>query len=70
MPDSMLDKKITDTEIIKLIEDILIADGIDTKIDTRTNLIGDDSVLDSMKLVELCIALEDKAIDFHDLLKI
>jgi acyl carrier protein len=26
-------------------------------------LIGDDSVLDSMKLVELCLALEDKAAD-------
>ncbi|MCC2957057.1 acyl carrier protein [Massilia sp. IC2-477] len=28
-----------------------------------TPLIGDGSVLDSMKLVELCIALEDKASD-------
>jgi acyl carrier protein len=26
-------------------------------------LIGGDSVLDSMKLVELCLALEDKAMD-------
>ena len=28
-----------------------------------TPLIGDDSLLDSMKLVELCLALEDKAAD-------
>lgn len=28
-------------------------------------LIGTDSVLDSMKLVELCLALEDKAADFE-----
>jgi hypothetical protein len=28
-----------------------------------TPLIGDDSLLDSMKLVELCLALEDKATD-------
>ncbi len=27
-------------------------------------LIGDDSVLDSMKLVELCLVLEDKATEF------
>lgn len=30
-------------------------------IDEETPLIGGDSVLDSMKLVELCLALEDKA---------
>jgi acyl carrier protein len=28
-----------------------------------TPLIGDESLLDSMKLVELCLALEDKAVD-------
>ncbi len=28
-----------------------------------TPLIGDDSLLDSMKLVELCLTLEDKATD-------
>ena len=27
----------------------------------ETPLIGDDSLLDSMKLVELCLALEDRA---------
>jgi hypothetical protein len=51
----MLDKKITYTEILKLIENLLASDGIDTKVDGEMQLIGGDSVLDSMKLVELCI---------------
>ena len=59
----MLDKKNTYTEILKLIEDLLASDGIDTKVDEEMQLIGGDSVLDSMKLVELCMALEDKAAD-------
>ena len=59
----MMDKKITYTEILKLIEDLLASDGIDTKVDEEMQLIGGDSVLDSMKLVELCMALEDKASD-------
>ena len=58
-----MSQKITYTEILKLIEDLLASDGIDTKVDEEMQLIGGDSVLDSMKLVELCIALEDKASD-------
>ena len=58
----MLDKKITYTEILKLIEDLLASDGIDTKVDEKMQLIG-HSVLDSMKLIELCLKLEDKASD-------
>ena len=44
-------------EISKLLEDktILVSDEL--------MLIGGESVLDSMKLVELCLALEDKAAD-------
>lgn len=33
------------------------------KVGEETALLGDGSVLDSMKLVELCLALEDKAAD-------
>jgi acyl carrier protein len=33
------------------------------KVTDNTALIGGDSALDSMKLVELCLALEDKAAD-------
>jgi hypothetical protein len=30
-----------------------------------TPLIGDDSALDSMKLLELCLSLEDMALQLH-----
>ena len=65
----MLDKKITYTEILKLIEDLLASDGIDTKVDEEMQLIGGDSVLDSMKLVELCIALEERCKSYYAYLK-
>ena len=42
----------------------IISNGIDDKdfkVTDSTPLIGDSSVLDSMKLVELCLALEDFA---------
>ena len=42
-------------QIARLLEDR------DTAITEEMKLIGDNSVLDSMKLVELCLALEDKA---------
>jgi len=59
----MLDNKVTVIEILKLIEDLLVSEVIDTKVDEEMELIGGDSMLDSMKLVELCLALEDKASD-------
>ena len=33
-------------------------------IKAETRLIGENAILDSMKLVELCLSLEDKAEDF------
>ena len=42
----------------------IILDGIEDKtiqVTDNTSLIGDGSVLDSMKLVELCLTLEDFA---------
>tara|TARA_B100001971_G_C17992937_1_gene433282 strand:+ start:465 stop:755 length:291 start_codon:yes stop_codon:yes gene_type:complete len=45
----------------EIIEEILLEDGIEVEITNDMSLIGNDSVLDSMKLVELCLALEDKA---------
>ena len=59
----MLNKKNTYTEILKLIKDMLAHDNIVTKVDEEMQLIGSDRILDSMKLVELCLALEDKASD-------
>lgn len=46
------------TAILELLEDKSII------VNEELPLIGSDSVLDSMKLVELCLALEDKAADF------
>lgn len=50
-------KRIIFEEISKLLEGktVLVTDDLP--------LIGGESVLDSMKLVELCLALEDKAAD-------
>lgn len=42
-------------QIFKLLEDK------STSVTNDMPLIGDESMLDSMKLVELCLALEDKA---------
>jgi acyl carrier protein len=48
--------------IKETIREILIQDdGKDLKITNDMSLIGTNSLLDSMKLVELCITLEDKA---------
>ena len=49
-----LEKDIFDT-IRSILEDKSIS------VDSDTALIGDSRVLDSMKLVELCLLLEDKA---------
>ena len=38
-----------------------LLDGKSIAVSDQTPLIGDGSVLDSMKLVELCLALEDMA---------
>ena len=49
-------------EFIKTtIEESLEQDNIKAKINSEMPLIGSDSVLDSMTLVGLCLALEDKA---------
>ena len=41
---------------------LLINDDLKT-ITTDTKLVGDGSLLDSMKLIELCILLEDKSLE-------
>lgn len=41
-----------------------LADSDVQKITDDTPLLGDGSILDSMKVVSLCIALEELAIDF------
>ena len=44
--------------IITLLEDKSVV------VNSDTSLIGDGSVLDSMKLVELCLLLEDKSAEY------
>ncbi len=51
-----------ESEIIVLIKDILDNQKIKETIDQNTPLIGEESLLDSMNLVELCLALEDKSL--------
>jgi acyl carrier protein len=46
-------------EIYKAINSLL--EDKSQRVTDNTALIGDDSLLDSMKLVELCLVLEDKA---------
>ena len=49
------------SEIFSAISQLLMDKSLVVKDDTP--LIGGESVLDSMKLVELCLTLEDKAAD-------
>ena len=48
-------------EIIEIIQLLIAQDGKKTEIYIDTPLLGSGSDLDSMKLVELCLELEDKA---------
>lgn len=47
----------------ELVHEALLSDGITVVVTEVSSLIGSDSALDSMKLVELCLALEDVASD-------
>jgi len=57
--------KMTLEESIKFIsttvKEAMAQDGIEISVDSTTTLIGGESALDSMKLVELCLTLEDHA---------
>jgi acyl carrier protein len=49
--------------IIGLVQEVFDIDNLEIKVSENMPLIGGESALDSMKLVELCLALEDKAFD-------
>lgn len=49
--------------VVEKIRALIESDADDRAFDDRAPLIGEDSLLDSMKLVELCLALEDHASD-------
>ncbi len=57
----MSEANITKKEIFKAIS-LLLEDKL-LEVTDEMPLIGGDSILDSMKLVELCLQLEDKATD-------
>jgi len=57
MPLAEIVKSEVFSQIAQLLEDKTLS------VTEEVPLIGGDSVLDSMKLVELCLALEDKAAD-------
>jgi acyl carrier protein len=40
-----------------------LTENSEVVVSAETRLIGDESLLDSMKLVELCLSLEDMAVD-------
>ena len=48
-------------EIVKLSKDVFKENGIDIEISEETSFLGGESSLDSMALVQLCIALEEKS---------
>ena len=51
-------------EIANFIVSKLREEGInDVEVDAESKLIGDGGVIDSMGIVELCLYLEDKAVD-------
>ena len=54
-----MNKEEVQRKIIELIESLINEN--DEKINGDTHLIGGKSILDSMKLVEVCLALEDLA---------
>jgi len=57
----MIDERQLKIEIYSKI--VAISEGKLSEVDDETILLGDGGGLDSMQLVELCLALEDKASD-------
>ena len=49
--------------IIDSVKEVLEIDGLEVEVSADMHLIGSESALDSMDLVELCLALEEKASD-------
>lgn len=48
-------------QIVNLVKKAFDDNGIEVEVSADLPLIGGESALDSMKLVELCLALEDRA---------
>ena len=57
----MTDNQTSTDLILELVKEAFDNDGIEVEVSADMPLIGGESALDSMRLVELCLALEDKA---------
>jgi len=57
----MVDLQKAQQTTARLVTELLKEDGIEHDVQPDMPLIGGDSALDSMKLVELCVRLEDEA---------
>lgn len=55
---------ITSTEIISIIKDICLNNSQEITLQENTPLLNGDIAIDSMVLIQLCIALEEKSNDF------
>jgi acyl carrier protein len=58
-----IDIQTTTDLIIGLVQEVYDNDNLEIEVSENMPLIGGESALDSMKFVELCLALEDKALD-------
>ena len=59
----MSDEKKARDNVFELVEELFKDNEIEGKVNESTQLLGGDSELDSMNLVELCVSLEDVASD-------
>ena len=59
----MIDIEVAQQTITRIVTELLAEEGIQHDVQPDMPLIGGDSALDSMKLVELCVRLEDEADD-------
>ena len=59
----MMDIQTATDMITHLVQEALENEGTEIKISADMSLIGEKALLDSTKLVELCLAIEDKALE-------
>ena len=52
-------------DLILIVKQVCINNDLDVEINENSSFIGGESSLDSMTLVQLCIALEEKAEEFN-----
>jgi len=58
-----MNKSALASNIVNFVNEYLMEQGIENTIEGSSTLIGSDSLIDSMGLVELCVFLEDICLD-------